>query len=394
VGRLRIGIVLVSVGVWLILVPHVSSAASRITAPASSWLAGWPMAGHDPQRTYRSPETAPTDPHLLLTRKNLGVRIIGPNGRLYGYAGSGRHALPAAFSARGRVLLTYRANVPPVVVRPDGVMIAMGPDDSTAIAYAATGRRIWKQTNIGLPKSADALVTADNTFYAAFEGHSEDGSAGLDVFSPAGRRTRIEPGTSVMAVALAPDGQLYSRIFDGGTGESWLQAIGSDGRVQWAQALGTGIEEFPAKDNLIPTDNAVYVTAGDQLRAYSPSGTLLWQMTKADRPLVLALRADGVLVTAGDKTLDAITPLGTTLWSTGIGISRTSQYAPTLVVDAAGTEWVGRQDGTVQIVSSSGATLGTLVAGGYHYGLSPTVLLASGRIVVNGTDGTLRIYGS
>jgi DNA-binding beta-propeller fold protein YncE len=364
------------------------------TPPSTSWLAGWPMSGHDPQRTYRSPLIGPTSPRLLFKRSHVFVNVTGPNGHMYGTRQKGKTFAAVALSPKGRPVRTYPFDVPPVVVRPDGAVISMGSDDQTAIAYTPIGKKLWKRTNIGLPKSAHSLVTENNTFYAPFEGHPEDRTAGLDLFSATGRRTRIDPGTSVFGVTVAPDGRTYIRTFDNGSNQSTLQALTSSGTVRWKQPLGTGVDSFPSCTCLMADSNAIYASQGNTIIAYSPSGTFLWRFTKPDQPLALAERADSVLLIAGFKTLDAVDQQGKLLWTATIAIAKNAEDSPSLIVDAAGTAYIGRQDGAVQIVNRQGRTVTTLPAGGYHYGFTPSLLLVPpGRLVVNGTDSVLRIFG-
>lgn len=106
----------------------------------------------------------------------------------------------------------------------------------------------------------------------------------------------------------------------------------------------------------------------------------------------LAQRADGVLIVAGQIGLDAVSPRGRVLWHVPLG---TTQWkAPSVAVDAAGTVYVGCGDGLVRIFSAGGRLLTTLGSGPASIGSSPVPVLGpEGRLVVNGTDGVLRVYG-
>jgi hypothetical protein len=66
-----------------------------------------------------------------------------------------------------------------------------------------------------------------------------------------------------------------------------------------------------------------------------------------------------------------------------------------LIVDAAGTAYVGSGDGIVRIISAGGKLVEQISAGGHHFDLPPHALMGpDGRLIVNGTDGVLRVYGS
>jgi hypothetical protein len=66
--------------------PSLAHAMPHWAGPAATWLQGWPMVGHDPQRTNRSTSAGPVQPHVRFTyRGPCGTPLIGPDGSIYSW---------------------------------------------------------------------------------------------------------------------------------------------------------------------------------------------------------------------------------------------------------------------------------------------------------------------
>ena len=91
------------------------------------WLRGWPMVGHDPQRTSRSPETGPIHPHLLWTFKNAySDPVVGPKGSIYAWGARGLIALDASGHQQWQYP-AWEADGGPPALAPDGSVGVLGP---------------------------------------------------------------------------------------------------------------------------------------------------------------------------------------------------------------------------------------------------------------------------
>jgi len=109
------------------------------------------------------------------------------------------------------------------------------------------------------------------------------------------------------------------------------------------------------------------------------------------------LSPDGSLLVAGRTRLEAVSPVGKRLWSVRVGRTIGSYSRPSLAVDAAGTSYVGASDGKLRIISANGRLVSTLSVGPASTqevaSVVTSVLGPGGRLIVNGTDGVLRVYG-
>lgn len=397
--RLAIGLVLCSLFVLPTRPVSQTPAASASNSP-TSWFQGWPMIGHDPQRTNRSPTIGPTHPHLLFKLKGVSIAFVGPDGTLYGVLRRGR---PIALNPHGHRLWSPAscAGLPcthlwVVGVSPQGQLLGIVQDreGSAALAYSTTGQLQWKIEPLGPVKGGTPLITDTGQFY--FElAHSENDKVCEGVTELNADDAHLVRCVHVNLESMASDGRFYAISW------SSLQAYSADGTALWMTPVqGTGRDPFhpvSKPDSIHPSfavigeDGTIYVGIGKQLAAIDPAGRLLWQVGKADQAMALALRSDGVILAAGRKWLDAVSQDGKKLWSDPIG--RPGLERPQLVTDAAGTAYVGTADGKVRIFSSGGALLQTRSVG-HESRWSPGIVVADGKLIVNGTDGTLRVYAA
>lgn len=370
--------------------PFVTAASPRA---APDWLTGWPMNGHDPQRTNRSPATGPLQPNLIFQRTGVTVRCIDPDGNLYGSIsdGTATQLQEAAFSPTGGVLWSHPARV-------EGQIVGLGPtgivfqiDNMRASGYSAQGKRLWKTRTLGLLKGESPLVTDTNQLVAPIVGPEDDSARiGVNIVSGAGNVLQLLPG-EWRSPALAPSGTIY--LFT--QSSTVLQALSPTGALLWQRDVGGTPDAL--LDPLVGQDGTVYVGNGTHLVAVGADGQIRWSAEKPDEVLALAERADGSILSAGTDSLDAFSPDGTRLWSVPIGTSsdQLPAYRPSLIVDDAGTAYVGSGDGIVRVVSADGKLVGQTLGSGQHFDFAPQILLGpDGRLIVNGADGVLQVYGS
>lgn len=370
------------------LLASLGGAPGAVSAPSrtSAWLHGWPMVGHDPQRTNRSPIDGPVHPRLLWSIPGIQVNVVGPDGTLYGCA----HDSTVALSAGGETLWSYPACFGPALLAPDGTLLEVGftrrpatSADEIAAGLSSSGTLAWKIQPFGQLKGTEPLATSGNLFYVPVIG-PHDGSPGqayigLNIISSHGKVLRRLPRMDQLAVG--PKGQLYDAV--GG-----IAAATSRGRPLWHHYFSSKIETEP----LVGRHGIIYVGYGRRLAAYRPAGQLRWRLAWPDQPLTLAERADGVLLVAGRRELGAVSPTGTVLWRIRTGVTAVQDRAdwPALVVDSAGMAYLATGDGVVRLVSPAGKVVARLAGGtpGNSLFLDP-----QGRLIVNGMDGVLRVFG-
>ncbi len=381
----------------LALLPGSTSRAASTGASCSTWLRGWLMPGHDPQRTSRSDAVGPAHPRLLFQRPSTSIEAVGPDGAMVGSGQAGSQSLVVDLSPKGQLLWRYPFSGEQTVIEPNGTVVTVGfttvpagSADAAAVALSAQGKLLWKIQQFGLYKGAEPLVTERNVYFAPVIG-PHDGSPsqkyiGLNLISSRGWVLRR------LAPMFHPALDQGNLIVDDST--TTLRAVDRRGHPVWKTKLQE--LDFDTLRPVVAADGTIFTGYRQQIVAYTSSGHLRWRVRKTDGALALALRADGILLVAGRDRLDAIRTNGTRLWSTAIGYS-SAQYPaawPSLATDAAGKAYVGSGDGRVRVVSATGQVLATVSAGGYRDGSTPSLLLGpDGRLMVSGADSTLRVYG-
>ncbi len=404
-GPLRAALAFGVVGALLGLAAPAHTLVARATAPAPvAWTQGWAMAGHDPQRTGRSPSAVRLHPRLISTYTDdwCGEPLVGATGDIYAWCGKGLTALTMMGRRQWRVALSAGEGGP-LALAPDGLVLANANDGMTDYRHqfiialaAATGQQRWivhslpwaaaLGADVPNSKGAAPLVTAANLLYVPFVGPSP--YHGVEVFGPAGQSLRhlappaVQP--ALLAVAAAPDGTLYDSL------GSELVAYAPDGTVRWQRPIYATVV-------LVGARGTVYTAEGTNgVGAYAPDGRLLWRRATGDEVLSLAERADGTVLALGRTGLGAVSPAGRQLWRRPMGrLSRTPYpQPPTIAVDAAGRAYVGSDDGAIRAIAPDGALLWTLPAGGpTTLDGTPSISLGpAGTLVVAGTDGRLRVY--
>jgi outer membrane protein assembly factor BamB len=406
-----------------VVLPTMGAAPSRSATPAVSWAQAWPMDGHDPQRTGRSPATGPLTPRLLWTYSGMRAPVVlGPDDTLYGWSTTGLIALNASGKRRWLLPVHEGFGGPPALDAEGTLRVSAdvgsffsgtgrAVDPHTAwLAVSPQGRRLWTigalpwatvPQSVPFSKGVAPLVTAAGLFYVPLVGPAHtprDTNRGVEVVSPRGVPLRRLFADDSGPIAVAPNGTVYLLGSDY-AGQTALRAGRSDGRLLWQRDVGAE----QSGSVVVGRDGTVYVSDGAgwnahdaaEIAAYTPGGRLLWRRARSGGVAALAERGDGTLLTGDAQGLTAISAGGERLWHFALGHAPTTPgEAPSLAVDAAGNTYVGSADGRVRAVTPAGRLRWTVRAGGpTRLGSVPAVALgASGVLAVVGTDGILRVY--
>lgn len=167
------------------------------------------------------------------------------------------------------------------------------------------GDRLWK-TAVGGNVVAPPAIGPDGLIYAG-------SSAGLTVLQPDGTLLRQIPSVGTMTVApmVGTDGTIYCLS----SPTHALSAVTPAGVQLWKLALTGTVDAGPALGS-----DSIYLGVGNDFRSISLSGTNRWSF-----PVGIATRGAPVIGTDGsvyftsyNRTLYALTPLGSLLWSTNL----------------------------------------------------------------------------
>lgn len=390
----RSRVLLTLTALFLLLAPAGTSRAATAGA-ASNWLGGWPMQGHDPQHTFRSPVTGPTELHLLFSRVNTMVRAVGADGRLY--------TVTDVLTARGRPLWKFKncCVTDPPVLQPNGDLTYVGGrnarDVNDLIKVGRGGRTLWSIRPYGLSKGSIMVGASNGTVYSPVIGPPPNAMpwpspyTGTNIVSRSGRLVRRL--TAVLAApVLARGGRLY-----GVGGPDFrpprLYAFTPGGCIAWSVPWPTPLSSTAGP--MLGGGGRLYLGADASLLSFSSSGRQLWQVKKPDQVLALAEGADGAILALGQETLDAFSQSGTHLWSVALDYHSSGfpSNRPSLIADGAGTAYAGTGDGAIHVISAAGKVLARITVG-TRYHLPPALFLApDGHLIVDGSDGTMRVYG-
>jgi hypothetical protein len=402
-----------------LLAGALAAGAARPPAPVTaSWESAWPMVGHDPQQTGRSPATGPRRPRLLWSYRGLqGPAVIGPDGSAYGWGAKGLTALSATGRPRWTVAAEESLGGPPALGA-DGLLRVSGQLPTTSgpaneprlalFAISPRGQVVWAirslpwatvLQSVPFSKGVAPLVSAAGLFYVPVVGpaYTARQNNGVELVSPRGAAQRRLLAGFGGPIAVSPTGIVYQLGYDY-AGHNALLASRADGVVLWRRAVAYDQEGsvLVGRQGVLYTSDGSGWGPGDrgEVAAYTPAGRLLWQRATSGAAS-LAERADGVLLVADRSGLAALGPGGAERWRVPLGPSPANAAgAPSLAVDAAGRAYAGTAGGQVRAVSAGGTLLWTLGAGGRSpYGALPSVALGPrGTLVVAGTDGVLRLY--
>lgn len=190
-------------------------------------------------------------------------------------------------------------------------------------------------------------------------------------------RLALPSANTGSAPALAPNGTLYTGLFDGS-----LLAVAPDGTVKWRFRAGREIQSSPA----IGDDGTIYFGSRDRhFYAVTPAGTLKWQFaTGAWVDASPALAADGTIYFGSwDKNFYALRPDGSLKWKFKTGALVDSSAA----VAADGTIYFGSHDRNFYALNPDGALRWKFLTGGEI--VSSPAIGRDGAVYFTALDGNL-----
>jgi outer membrane protein assembly factor BamB len=382
----------------LVLAPilALSAQGSRAALPhkgvPASWIQGWPMTGHDLQRTNRSPAAVSTSLHLLFQiRTRLIDPVVDASGGIYGFGRRGLIALNAAGQVRWRYPLVLLDSPP--ALTPSGTIVvgaipvgrAVDPNEVRLYAINSHGRKRWSIRPHLFAKTTPLLTTASGNILAPYVGPD---NANMRIFNESGVLLHLIPG-SFGVVAVSPTGTICTSESDSVIGTSILTAFDSAGHPLWKMDLGTTLS---GRHLMVGRNGTVFASNGPQLHAIDPNGRVLWTYHAGSEVVQLAERADGAVLVVEQENLFALGPDGDIVWHHAIPPIPASAAAG-LATDANNTAYLALPDGTLRGVASDGTELFSLSIGRPGKLARPQVVIdAQGRLIVSGADSTLYVF--
>jgi len=356
--------------------------------PAGSLI--WPMFGHDPQHTGRSPYVGPQSPTLKwrFLAPNHGAAalmyapVVGPSGTIY--VGTNDGYLYALNSTDGTSVWSYnKGNVAAPAIGPrEEVFKTIGGgqyETAAVVRLDSSGNQQWQFSLPGYGNFS-SLTYKDDTLYL---GWPYDRSVyAIDAASGVARWSyRVgDASRQFSAPAVAPDGTVYI-----GATDSYLYAFnGTNGSLLWSYQTGGQIWIWASP--VVGPDNTVYVgsTDGYLYAINGTDGTLRWRYATGGRIMAsAALGQDGTLyVGSEDGYVYAInTSNGTLRWRFQTG----DMVSSTPAVDALGNIYIGSHDGYIYALSGADGTLRWRYLVGFYGGNTAPAI---------GSDGVLYVTGS
>jgi len=339
----------------------------------------WPMFGHDPQQTRRSPyvgaQTATKRWEIDIGQPIWSSPAIGSDGTVYiGSNASKLHAVAPDGTEDWNYPTSAFVRFAPAVTADGGLCFgdnlgifrALNPDGT--LRWESATQAPWAG---GPVVSADGMIyvgASDNKLYAI-------GANGV-------RRWWFTAGGAVSSPAIGTDGSIY---FTSGDGK--LYALDPNGAKRWDYALGASYGSIPA----IGSDGTVYVGGGESGRLLSvhADGSGGWEC--ATGPYItsnLAIAADGTLyVGCDDGKLYAVDSAGAPKWDFTTGGAISSSPA----VGADGTVYVGSAGGSIYAISADGSQKWQFPTGG-PVNSSPAIG-ADGTVYCGSDDGKVYAIG-
>lgn len=204
----------------------------------------WPMLGHGPQWSYRSPYTGPEAPvvdWVISLPHTTSLPLIGADGHIY-------------FSEEENGTLSIRSLNLDGSTRSTMTVADDGAYSSGGLAFLAPGPTV--------------------AFYVFVNRQNGTTLMALDAAYEEAWRTHYEFGVYWWATRRDPDGTVYVVHARDKYDESvWLEVLRDDGTQKWALAL-TGLASFVAIDS----HGTTYVYRDDgRVYAYDGGGRLSWR---------------------------------------------------------------------------------------------------------------------
>jgi len=302
---------------------HQCAAPTMIRCAGPSGLqagAPWPMAGHDPARTFRSGSVGPATPSLawsidLQTDGSDAGPVVALDGTVYvGGAQSGAPALNAIApdSTVKWSVQTLAGSPTAATIGADGTVYfgVTGAKQTAASLYAVSpaGQVKWTlpATAAASAASDEAMTTSlsmacNGTLYFGNYITNEPSMNGVTAVNTAGQMLWNALVDSAMPPIVSPNGAIYVDAIvalrpdgttwwsDLTTGRNMPECIGADGSIyniygarsptgQWLWTLPTSLG-FNTGGMAIAGDGAVYLGSAPDLIALNHDGTTRWQLT-------------------------------------------------------------------------------------------------------------------
>jgi outer membrane protein assembly factor BamB len=350
----------------------------------------WAMYGRERLHNSRSPFTGPAAPALkwsyALGHPSYSSPTLAPDGTVYiGSNGSGLTTLDPgghqkwsfAMGNNGFGSAAIAADGTAYIGSVDFVFYALNPD----------GSEQWRVTTGAIINSAPVLGDDGTVYFASQEStvyaYNADGSQKWSYPIPPAPGYPNWPGASL---ALADDGTLYVPSWDHN-----IHALNTDGTWKWSYLTSNAIYSPPS----IGPDGTVYaVNWDDYMYALNPDSSLEWNFVLgAFIVQPLAIGADGAVysgTSSRDVTLAhsvyALNTDGSLRWDFPI-----AGYAGGPALDAAGTVYIGTDDGTFYALNPDGSQKWIFTA---DSGIGSTPALgADGTVYFATNSGTVYALG-
>lgn len=211
---------------------------------------------------------------------------FGPDGTVY--VGAVDHKLYALTPA-GQKKWVVRAgmHIYGRTIVTGGGLVVFTSDDGFLHAVNASGGQVWQVRLPGVRPRVLAASRNGTVYVSSFRGGNVQTDSLFMAVNPAGQRLWSKTSRAVQAVAIAPDGTIYTQSL------GWLSAWTPGGTRLWSFNGGTGY--FTDASVLIGTDSTIYTTFNQRVYALNPDGSLKWLRELTQDSPKLAMSADGTL---------------------------------------------------------------------------------------------------
>ena len=360
---------------WAISSP---AAAGPTPMPVAGLAPGgpWPMLGHDPERSSRSPYVGPAEPEVkwVFTAGEINdSAIVGPDGTVYFGTVKELYAVDPAGNLKWRFDPGRGQNVSAPAMASDGtIFLASGIDFYILYPDMTVKEEFRLEAGLNPP-----MIAPDGTVY--FGGgdgylYAYDPMVGFKWRYPTLRREAFSNP------AIASDGTIYLVSPDEN-----VHAVNADGTLKWKYTYtGSMSRVWPA----VGLDGTVYFYARD-ICAINPEGALRWKSEHHLRA-PQAIASDGTIYVDGQVDyFYAISPEGSVRWKFDKDFPFEHMSNP--AIDSQGTVYFGSDHKQLYAVNSDGSLKWKLEL---EDEVGPPVIGADGTIYVPVKGGKLYAISS
>lgn len=342
--------------------------------------AAWPMFGHCPTHIGRSPTVGAQAAALKWTFAAGGYIHSSPAVAADGtiYFGSADHKVYAVHPD-GKLRWTYSTgnaiSTTPAIAA-DGT-VYIGSEDKNLYALNPDGTLKWVFTTGGSIDSSPTIGGDGTVYVGSFDDY-------LHAILPNGKeKWKFPTGQGVYtSPAIDLDGRIYVGSGDG----TFYYGIGADGSDHGHLSSAASIDCAPA----IGDNGAIYVGWHGDLVCTVPPGKAAWvfdPLLKSAFVATPALAADRTIYAASRK-LFALNVDGTIRWSYTAG---NGEYYASPSVGGDGTIYVGSTDKSLRAIRPNGTLLWSYQCGGVVE--EAPVIGGDGTIYAGAGDGKLYAIG-